>query len=666
MQVVTHHSSEPLPWDGAAQRLLEREWLRVVRDRADPRGLRSVIRASWDRALVTHVAPDLTVAPLVLDLERLHAAQEQEDWLAPAQEAVRRHPTSFSGPGHILALFDRDGRMLASDGDQAALDGLAEINFRPGGHWAESVVGTNGPGTALETGRPTHVIGAEHFCAGWQGWHCAAVPIRDPATEDILGVLDISGFRERAHPHSMDLALALVVAIEHALAAREAARQCLTIAHFADLRSRYPGTDALAVSRHGRVLGMSAGVPVSVRQFAEGSEFRRLIAGMGGVGAGGEVALATGRGTERAVWSPVYDGSRLVGGCVLLDAPPPLHRKEISGGSGQVRRGNTRYTFDDLVGTSPALVEARAQGEAAARTDLPVLLLGESGTGKEVFAQAIHEASARSRRSFIAVNCAAIPRELVESEMFGYAAGAFTGARREGGQGRFEAADGGTLFLDEIAELSPSAQAALLRVLEEGEIVRVGSAHSRPVDVRIVAATNRPIEQALSDGTFRHDLYHRLNVLPIELPPLRDRPEDIVPLMTEFLRAAARSLGRSEPVMTPDAIAALRAYPWPGNVREIKNLMRRLAAISRGMIGVADLPASVRRGRSAALNAAAQPAAQEARSSPLDAEDAALMRAVAGSRTMAEAAARLGITRSTLYRRMERYGLKPQRVIGRT
>ncbi len=653
-----------IPSDRKAQRSLERLWLAAVQEHRPPSGVRPVVRASWERCLWASVPPDMPAAPLVWDESQLLAAAERSDWLGHARQAVIRHQGSFSGVGHILALFDHEARMLAAEGDPPALEGLGEINFRPGGLWAEPVVGTNGPGTALATGQPAHIVGAEHFCARWHPWHCAAVPIRDPVTGGILGVLDISGFREYAHPHTLNLALALVVAIERSLAARETERRYLTLSRLTELTIRYPGDPSLAVDRAGRVLCASPAVPPALRSEPDHPGLRAAVPGLVDETADAtprEVALPLGPGpAQRGVWYPVFDGHTVVGGCLLLERPA----RSLSAGRRSGRTPSVRYSFDDVCGDSPALTRARETALAAAQNDLPVLLIGESGTGKEVFAQAIHVASPRRDRPFVPVNCAALPRELVESELFGYEGGAFTGARREGTSGKFEAADGGTIFLDEIAELPPSAQAALLRALQEGEITRVGSAQPRPVDVRVIAATNRDIQTSLRSGALRADLYYRLNVIPIELPPLRDRAGDVSRLARRFFEAAAREQGVTGVTVEPAVFDAFAAYPWPGNIRELQNVIRRLVAVTGTVVRLADLPQAI---RAAALGTepSASPADPPGPPSQIDREDAHLTEVVNSSGTMAEAAARLGITRSTLYRRMARFGLRPRRVVGR-
>ncbi len=234
----------------------------------------------------------------------------------------------------------------------------------------------------------------------------------------------------------------------------------------------------------------------------------------------------------------------------------------------------------ELIGQSEAFRRAYALLQTGARTSVTVLLTGETGVGKERFARALHALSPRSDKPFVAINCAAIPHELIESELFGAERGAYTGAQATRA-GRFERADGGTLFLDEIGELPLQAQAKLLRVLQEGEVERLGATHSRKVDVRLVAATNRDLEAAVRDGRFRADLYYRVHVYPVPIPPLRERLDDIEPLASAMLERFAALHGKPVPLLTDHAYAALRAHDWPGNVRELENLVERAVILAR-------------------------------------------------------------------------------------
>jgi two-component system nitrogen regulation response regulator NtrX len=246
----------------------------------------------------------------------------------------------------------------------------------------------------------------------------------------------------------------------------------------------------------------------------------------------------------------------------------------------------------EMVGRSAAITALFAQIAKVAPTRTRVLITGESGTGKELIARALHRASALADKPFVKVNCAAIPRELIESELFGHERGAFTGATARK-RGLFEIADGGTIFLDEVGDMISSAQAKVLRVLQSGEFSRVGGEQALKVDVRVVAATNRDLQAAVASGEFREDLYFRLNVVPLRAPPLRDRADDIPLLSAAFIELACRENGMKVKVISEEAVAMLSAYPWPGNVRELRNVIERLVILSEESIGVDDLPEEI-------------------------------------------------------------------------
>jgi DNA-binding NtrC family response regulator len=293
---------------------------------------------------------------------------------------------------------------------------------------------------------------------------------------------------------------------------------------------------------------------------------------------------------------------------------------------------------------NPGMLEVLKLAAAVADSPISVLIEGESGTGKELIAQFIHEKSARAGRPFVKVNCAALPTELLESELFGHVKGAFTGAVRDR-QGRFESADGGTLFLDEIAEIAPALQVKLLRVIQSKEFERVGDNATRRVDVRIVAATNRDLKAALEQGAFREDLFYRLNAVRLKALPLRERPEDIPLLVRHFARRAAA--GR-EVRVSPEALHALRVYGWPGNVRELENALERAVLLAKsGTVGPEHLPAEL----------AAGAATDSPFASLEEMERQHIQRVLRHTKDYEEAARLLGIDRSTLWRKREKYGL---------
>jgi transcriptional regulator with GAF, ATPase, and Fis domain len=251
----------------------------------------------------------------------------------------------------------------------------------------------------------------------------------------------------------------------------------------------------------------------------------------------------------------------------------------------------SEQNFGDIIGGSSGLRKVMQQVQLVAPTDATVLITGESGTGKELVARAIHEQSARSERPLIKLNCSAVPEGLFESEFFGHVKGAFTGALKDK-PGRFELADGGTLFLDEIGEVPLAMQAKLLRVLQEQELERVGDTRTRKVNVRVIAASNRDLKKEVDEGRFRQDLFYRLSVFPIEVPPLRERPEDIGPLVAHFIRVSARRMNRPEPPISKTALDQLETYHWPGNVRELQNTVERAIILWQEGPLTFDLPAS--------------------------------------------------------------------------
>lgn len=375
-----------------------------------------------------------------------------------------------------------------------------------------------------------------------------------------------------------------------------------------------------------------------------------------------ERATSDDRRVHQETIIPLWEGGRLRG--VVVVVSPIAVRAESGNDEGRRRAlppGShdspwpARYTFADIIGHSPALVQARELARQAAQGGSSVLIVGESGTGKELFAHAVHTASPRHRRPFVPVDCSAIPRELLESELFGYAPGAFTGAAREGKAGKFELAQGGTIFLDEIGEMPLEMQAKLLRVLQERQLIRVGGVTSQSVTCSVIAATNRDLEALVAQGRFRRDLLYRLDVVRIEVPPLRERPEDIPLLVAHYWEHKGRDLGRAAQ-LSAEALRVLESYPWPGNVRELVNVVERvLVASVKPVIEPADLPAAVQ-----------AEGVGRVRRFPLfhlgtvveEAERRTLERALRQSQGNRNKAAQLvGLSRASFYRKLKAYGL---------
>jgi len=310
-----------------------------------------------------------------------------------------------------------------------------------------------------------------------------------------------------------------------------------------------------------------------------------------------------------------------------------------------------KYSFDGIVFSGTPMRRVLDLVQKVASTEATVLIQGESGTGKELIARALHEKSARRNGAFVAINCGALPEGLLESELFGHVRGAFTGADRNK-RGLFEEASGGTLFLDEISETTPGLQVKLLRALQEGEIRRVGDNHPFKVSGRLLVATNKDLGKLVAEGKFREDLYYRLKVFPIDLPSLRERPEDIMPLAEHFLRKAKKKLGGQALRFSPEAAEALRRHRWPGNVRELEHVVERVLIMASGAaVGAADLPPEMQPGPKAGGK-------RHAKETLEDAEKRHILQALEDcGGNQVEAAKRLGVARNTLWRKLKTYGI---------
>jgi PAS domain S-box-containing protein len=367
----------------------------------------------------------------------------------------------------------------------------------------------------------------------------------------------------------------------------------------------------------------------------------------------------------RVVFKTVEQLRELASKMNLLESKVKYYEEELTHLRG------ARYTFGSIVGAGVAITSAKEEAERASRTDSTVLLRGETGTGKELFAHAIHAAGPRRAGPFIKLNCAAVPAELLESELFGYEEGAFTGARRGGKPGKFELAAGGTLFLDEIGDMPLPMQAKLLRVLQEKEVDRLGGTGSRRLDLRLIAATGRNLEEMVGQGTFRADLYYRVNVIPIRIPPLREHPEDLGAIAEAFLARLSADTGEPKRRLSAELLDILRVYPWPGNVRELQNGLERAVAMSpREVLRPEHFPAHLLRfvhgARKEAIPGAAETDGEVTSSKApgslasvkAEAERSAILSALAavgGNRT--RAAELLRIHRVKLHEKIKRYGI---------
>lgn len=620
-------------------------WERFLQDRPLPgTGVRPVVLDSWQRCRSESVDPASRCAPGAAD-ERVRQLQGQNRDLCDAARPVLEGLCDILREcGTLIMLSDHSGTILQLNGETRARSAGEAINLATGGCWNEEVIGTNAIGTAIATSAPVQIYASEHFCMDVKRWTCAAAPILDPLGRTLLGVVDVSGVKETFHGHTLGLVMAAAKQIQGELARRDGVLHSRLLARAMDDFRRY-GSDCLVLFDHrGRIVRTAGSVQAAREQYGV-----RLPFEVGGHVPGLNLARPEiDRRHQRPDWlrpewlHPVKDvegelgtllviplGARPAATMPTLPKAPPAESDP----------------FADIIGSSESLESAKARARRIAPLDLPVLLLGETGAGKELFARAVHQAGTSPDGPFVAVNCGALTRELLASELFGYAEGAFTGARRGGLPGKFEQADGGTLFLDEIGEMPLDMQPHLLRVLQDGIVVRLGDTRQRKVAVRLIAATNRDLLADVAAGRFREDLFHRLCVVCLKLPALRERPGDIEAVIAHLNERLARKYGCPPKTVAAEVLQPLLCYHWPGNIRELQNVFEAMFALSDGdAIDPTLLPAHIVAGAIPVF----APAATAGRLDEMERE--AVRAAVEDANgNLSRAARTLGIARSTLY-----------------
>ncbi len=572
----------------------------------DPVIVRREIAESWYRCKQAGVNPYIENKSKILDEknlnERLHRKKALIGIALPFMQKLYEFVT---GTGFVVILSDEKGYILETLGTSDIIVKGEEINLVKGSQWIEEIAGTNGVGTALVTRGPVQVSGAEHYCRTIHDWTCSAAPIFDN-NHQLAGVLQMSGPSKASHQHTLGMVVAAVAAIEEQMHIEQQNRELILINNRLHNIFHTMSEGVVIIDRRGVIEQVNPGAERILRRPAEDLEglyLEEIFKEMPCV----KEMLATGNPCSdieiNVTWETrnihclasgkaIRDEEDKLNGGVIILSPITKIKNLVNRFSGAL----ARFTFDDIIGSSPEIVEAIRIGRLAAQNDNNVLLQGESGTGKEVFAQAIHNQSMRRNGPFVALNCAAIPRDLLGSELFGYVEGAFTGAHRGGRPGKFELASGGTLFLDEIGDMTYGKQGALLRAIQEKAIIRIGDNRVIPVDVRIICASNKNLQEAVEKGDFRRDLFYRLNVLKINLPSLREHPGDIPLLFDYFVNQICRRQGVEIKYIQPELITTLRNYNWPGNVRELENVVERMVCMAQGnMLKIKDLPAEVHR-----------------------------------------------------------------------
>lgn len=639
--------------------------------------LRPLVTDSWQRCLHAQVDPfHPTTSPALQGASLRHLQERHADLLTCSQPVMQMAKDLLEETGSIMILTDPQGVILSVEGDSQTQNAAENVSLVSGQSWDELLSGTNAIGTALATGLPVQIHSAEHFCAQVKEWTCAAAVIQDPLDGRTMGAIDISGLHNTYTPNSLALVAYTASRIENLLSKNELHFRNQLLERSMD---RFLGTQdgIIIVDRHGRPFKLNPYARQILRDMDICADPEHPIAALN--------ARQADPVSDRSMpewlnpdWveAVIVEGKRVGSILTLPRRKPPC---SPAGGASLTRARQYVHrpepdAFDRIIGTARPLREAIAKARRLATVNVPVLVLGETGVGKENMVRAMHQFAENSsvaacevnvakpaRRPFVAINCGGMSADLLASELFGYADGAFTGARRGGMTGKVEAAHGGTLFLDEIGEMPLALQPHLLRMLEEGEIYRIGETTPRKIQFKLIAATHRNLQREVAEGRFREDLYYRISVTSIQLPPLREMAEDIPLLTRHLLQRLCSRYDAGPKTIADDAMALLCQYHWSGNIRELRNTIESMYLTSpSSVLQVKDLPPHLQPGvpgngtlamPTIAVN---QGKLKESESQVIQ----QMLESCCGNLTLM--ARELGIAKSTLYAKLNKLGLTDQ------
>lgn len=642
---LAFYSNNELPYK---LKELENNWESFMLEEEDSvvSKIRFEVLNSWKRCQQYGVDPLQKQTEIKVGEDKLKEEIAQSKLYQVSLPIIEDFYHQIKGTNHLITLGDNEGKIIYLKGDYETLKKAEQMNFVIGADWSEKAAGSNAIGTSLAIEKPFQILSSEHFCQGVHPWVCSSAPIKDPRTKKVLGIIDLTGPSTNAQPHSLSLVQYVSNIIEQQLYTN--AKEIFKL-----LQNKYDDIKNKKCAGHVVILDEMLNVVHGDSSCLELLQIDR--------------------------WSDLWDHDELQKlKLSLLSRNPFEHEWEWDITSLQLKIFIRSMTYENehigfilffeklyryrptdpnkqialkgVIGQSTAMKKVIDKVQVIADKNVPVLLTGESGTGKEIFAHNIHLNSNRKDKPFVAINCGAIPENLITSELFGYVRGAFTGGDPQGKKGKFEEANGGTLLLDEIGEMPLDLQVHLLRVLQEKEVVPIGSAKPIPIDVRIIAATNKNLKQLVEEGKFREDLYYRLNVVELHLPPLRQRHGDIPLLCNYFATELAKTHGKEVPTIDQEVIDFFHDYDWPGNIRELMNVMEYAILFNEeNRITMESLPKTILEKRHMSEDHEGLTKIEK-----LEREQIIeLIKETNGN--LSEVARRCNIARTTLYRKMKKY-----------
>ena len=624
---------------------------------------RNLIVDSWERSLSHGINPEQKSAPLLASEGSLHTLRARSnDLMKCAKPVLKQAHALLRGLDTVLFLTDYQGLNLKVVGADKTLDDAHAIGLIPGSGWKEVMTGSNAVGTAIATGNTTQVHGEEHFIQAFKPWTCTASVISDPYDNQMIGIIDISGLREIFDKFHVPLVVAWASQIQTSLANNTLEQWNEILENCGNNHSNYRNSGNLLFDKQGRLINYSQNVTSVLNSlgidYDPSSKCRLSLEQFGGE----EIIYPH----DAGLWisgdwvEPVKDGDDILG----FQLHVPAHKRVSHLYPDRSVLPETLKSdidpFSKIYGKSDSFKASANKARQAAVTPLPILIQGETGIGKDLFARAIHESSKYSDGPLIDLNCGAFTRDILNSELFGYVEGAFTGAKKGGMQGKIEAANGGTLFLDEIGEMPLETQPVFLRVLQDRMIYRVGAIKPIPVDFRLISATNLELKRLVAENRFRKDLYFRLSTITISLDPLSGRHEDIEGIAQLVLERTRKTHDIVPEYISPSLLTALKNREWPGNIRELVNTVECMCFMSDNeTLSIEDLPDEYLTSRSELTSESALKLSTQSISSLDSAEQQTIEAAIIQTNgNMTQAAKILGIAKGTLYRKVEKYGIK--------
>jgi len=645
---------------------IKRAWKKfIATGEIDTLVTRPIIADSWKRCKLAGVDPHSKRPTDTLNNKEIKALLERNRHLIEVSWPILKMiGEMIRGSGFRVDLVDKDGYFLKILSDMEILEESKKLGSVIGANRSELVVGTNGIGIALSAGKSIQILGPEHYNIYHHNWTCSAAPIYDPSG-NIVGAVNMSGNYRLLHKHTLGMVVGIANAIESALRTEKKVLELSINNKFLNTVIESISDGLIVINKKGEITHLN-----SIAGKILGKEYHEAI------GKPIDKLIRTsfsllnilnnrkGYLEKEIIVTPLYgkessqqylltekvvedSEGKSQGVTALFKEMKKVHRLV-----GNFIGANTRYNFSSIIGNNIRLMKAVSLAKVASVSSCKILIQGESGTGKEIIAQAIHNNSNRKSKPFIAINCAAIPRDLVESELFGYEGGAFTGAKKEGRPGKFELAEGGTLFLDEIESMPLEAQPKLLRILESNQLMRVGGNKIIPIDVRIISSSNQDLFLLAKEGKFREDLYYRINTVVINVPPLRERKDDIPILIRHFYNRIGSKAG-NKTAIDKKALELFYNHDWPGNIRELENVVENAILLNKDHKITADtINENIKRSNTNNPNSK-----ENNKAVPLmDLEKEALLRALKDvNGNISKASKILGIDRSTLYRKIKKY-----------